>query len=85
MSLFILCFRANIKMSLNQLRVLNTRNPKECVFEPCAVKVARTVLAGGKPVRAYLSKSKYIGIHLCYNGMYNILQKCCTTSALYAK
>ena len=30
---------------------------RECVFEPCAVKVARPVLKGGKPARAYLSKS----------------------------
>ncbi len=37
---------------------MNAEDPIECVFEPCAVKVARTVLAGGKPARAYLSKTQ---------------------------
>ena len=37
---------------------MNAQDPIECVFEPCAMKVACTVLEGGKPERAYLSKSQ---------------------------
>ncbi len=37
---------------------MNARTLIECVLEPCAVKVARTVLKGGKPARAYLSNSQ---------------------------
>jgi len=36
----------------------NTSILIKCVFEPCAVKIARTVLKGGKLERAYLSKSQ---------------------------
>lgn len=38
--------------------VMNIYLYEKCVLEPCAVKVARTVLMGGKLAKAYLSESQ---------------------------
>ena len=40
------------------------------MLEPCAVKVARTVLRGGKPGRAYLSQLDTLVVHTLNDGGY---------------
>jgi hypothetical protein len=42
------------------------------MLEPYAVKVARTVLRGGKPERAYLSQLDTLVVHTLNDGGYSL-------------
>ncbi len=42
------------------------------MLEPYAVKVARTVLRGGKPARAYLSQLDTLVVHTLNDGGYRL-------------
>lgn len=46
------------------------------MLEPYAVKVARTVLRGGKPERAYLSQLDTLVVHTLNDGGYRLGHPC---------